>query len=130
MIGLKVRTRSEVPKLLRKLRRRNIRNLAHAGAAIRLVARRSIRKSPNPARPGRPPHTRRGLLRKSVLYAVDKPRSRVLIGPSARIAGPSAMPHEFGGRFRSERYDRRPFMGPALEKTKERLPRMWAASVR
>ncbi len=38
--------------------------------------------------------------------------------------------HEFGGKFRREHYPKRPFMGPALEKVKDRLPPMWAGSIR
>ncbi len=117
-------------KVLRQLRRVNIESLGHAGGAIRLAARRSIHKGPKPSAPGTPPHTRRGQLRRAILYAVEKREQRVVIGPAYEIVGPSAMAHEFGGRFRHERYDRRPFMEPALEKIKDRLPRMWAASVR
>jgi hypothetical protein len=40
------------------------------------------------------------------------------------------MAHEFGGHYRREHYDKRPFMGPALQKIKDRLPSMWAGSVK
>ena len=130
MVGLTIRTRNDVPKVLRKLRRANIESLGHAGASLRLIARRSIRRSSKPAAPGRPPHTRRGRLRRAILYAVEAQDQRVVIGPAHAMVGPSAMAHEFGGRFRKSRYDRRPFMGPALAKIKDRLPRMWAGSVR
>ena len=130
MIEMKVQTRMDVQKVLRKTRRANIESLGHAGAAIRLTARRSIRRSPRPSAPGTPPHTRRGLLRRSIVYAVDKFRQMVVIGPAYGMVGLSATPHEFGGKYRSKRYTKRPFMGPALEKIKERLPRHWATSVR
>jgi len=130
MVGMRIHTRDDVPKVLRQLRRANIESLGHAGAAIRLAARRSIRRSPKPSLPGTPPKTRRGQLRRAILYAVERHQQRVVIGPAYSIVGPSAMAHEFGGRFRHERYDRRAFMGPALEKVKDRLPRMWISSVR
>ena len=130
MFEMKVQTRMDVKKLLRKARRANIESLDHAGGAIRLTARRSIRKSPNPSAPGRPPHTRRGLLRKSILYAVDKARQMVVIGPAYGVVGRSATAHEFGGRYRRQHYQKRRFMGPALEKTRNRLPRYWAASIK
>ena len=130
MVGMQVRTRSDVQKVLRKVRRANIRSLGHAGGTIRKVARHSIRRSPNPSAPGRPPHTRKGQLRRSVLYAVEKSRQSVVIGPSVALVGTSAAAHEFGGRYRRERYPRRRFMGPALEQTRSRLPRQWAGSVR
>ncbi len=130
MIGMKVQTRMDVQKVLRKARKANIESLGHAGATIRLTARRSIRRSPKPSAPGTPPHTRRGLLRRAIVYAVDKYRQLVVIGPAYGMIGLSATPHEFGGRYKRQRYDRRPFMGPALQKTKNRLPRHWAGSVK
>jgi hypothetical protein len=130
MIGMRVKTRSDIPKVLRMARQANIESLGHAGAAIRLVARRSIRRRKGPSAPGQPPHTHTGALRGAILYAVEKTRERVVIGPAFAGVGTSSMAHEFGGRYKRTRYPRRPFMGPALEKTRDRLPRMWAGSVR
>ena len=104
--------------------------LAHAAATIRLIARRSIRRSPVASAPGTPPHTRRGQLRRAILYAVEKDRQSVVIGPDYGLIGLSATPHEFGGRYRRERYPKRAFMGPALENVEDRLPKFWAGSVR
>ena len=130
MIDLRVQTQMDVQKVLRKAKRANIESLGHAGASIRLTARRSIRRSPKPSAVGRPPHTRRGLLRRAIVYAVDKYRQMVIIGPAYGVIGLSATAHEFGGRYRRQYYKKRRFMGPALEKTKNRLPRHWAASIR
>lgn len=130
MIEMRVRTRSEIPAVLRKARRANIESLGHAGAAIRLTARRSIRKSAKASLPGKPPRTRHGQLRRSIVYAVERHRGAVIIGPGFRGVGRSAQPHEFGGPYRGDRYPARPFMGPALEKTAPRLPKLWAGSVR
>ena len=80
--------------------------------------------------PGTPPNTRRGQLKRSIVYAMDKQRGVALIGPDFDIVGVAGKAHEFGGRFRRERYPKRPFMGPALEKVKDRLPSLWANSVR
>jgi len=129
-IGFQIKTRADIPKVLRKVRRANIESLGHAGATIRLTAKRSIRKSANPAEPGKPPKTRRGQLRSSIRFAVEKNRQRVVIGPDYRIVGQSARAHEFGGRYRKQRYPKRPFMGPALTKTQSRLPKHWAGSVK
>ena len=130
MIELKIQTRMDVQKVLRRAKRANIESLGHAGAAIRLTARRSIRRSPNPSTPGRPPHTRRGLLRRAIVYAVDKTRQMVTIGPGYGMVGRSATAHEFGGKYKRQNYERRAFMGPALQKIKNRLPRSWARSIR
>lgn len=129
-IGIQVRTRADISNVLRAARRANIENLGHAGAAIRLTAKRSIRRSDKPADPGKPPKTRRGQLRSAIRYAVEKNKQRVVIGPDHRFVGQSARAHEFGGRYRKQRYPKRRFMGPALDKTRDRLPRQWAASIR
>ena len=130
MIGMKVRIEDRTKQVKKKAKEANFKSLGHAGAAIRLTARRSIRKRQTASAPGSPPHTRKGQLRRAVMYAVEKQQERVVIGPEFARVGPSAMAHEFGGRFRGDRFDRRPFMGPALMKIKDRLPRKWAGSVR
>ena len=130
MIAMKVTTRSDIPKVIRKARRANIESLSHAGGAIRLTARRSIFKREGPSTPGRPPHTHTGALRDAIIYAVEKAAQRVLIGPAFAGVGTSGMAHEFGGHYRRSRYPQRAFMGPALEKLQNRLPSFWAGSVR
>lgn len=119
----------DTAKVVRQVKAGSIESLGHAGGAIRLAARHSIKRSPRPSEPGTPPHTRRGLLRGAIVYAVEKERESVVIGPRHSVAGPAGMPHEFGGRFRRERYIKRPFMGPALLEVADRLPRHWAGSV-
>ena len=130
MIGIKARTRFDSGKLRRRVKRANIESLGHAGAAIRLTARRSIRRRKGPSAPGTPPHTRRGQLKRAIVYAVERQAERVVIGPEYAKLGPAGMAHEFGGLFRGQRYRKRSFMGPALMKTRDRLPRKWAGSVR
>jgi len=130
MVQAKVKAKFDAGKVKKAAKAGSITSLAHAGAAIRLTARRSIRKSAKPSAAGTPPHTRRGRLRNAIKYTVVKDRAAVLIGPDADVAGPSGRAHEFGGRFRGEQYPRRPFMGPALEKVKPRLPSFWAGSVK
>jgi len=130
MIGIRITIRDRFDLVKRKAKAANIENLGHAGAVIRLTARRSIRKRKNPSEPGKPPNTRKGQLRKAIVYAVERQQDRVVIGPEFSGVGPSAMAHEFGGRFRGQRFKRRAFMGPALMKVRDRLPRKWAGSVR
>lgn len=130
MVGVKVKTRSHMGRVKKAAQRATFDNLGHAGAAIRLTARRSIRRSKQASAPGKPPSTRKGRLRSAIRYAVEKNRSRVVIGPEHSVVADAGRAHEFGGRFRSERYVRRPFMGPALEENKQRLPRLWAGSVK
>ncbi len=117
-------------KVKRAAQKGSITSLGHAGAAIRLTARRSIKKSAKPAPAGSAPRTRKGRLKNAIKYALAGDKQSVVIGPDYAVAADSGRAHEFGGRYRNETYDRRPFMGPALEKTKDRLPPMWAASVK
>lgn len=130
MIGMKVKTKSDTKKVPAKTKQASITSLGHAGAAIRLVARRSIRKRKSASPAGSPPSTRRGQLRRAIAYAVEKQQGLVVIGPEHEVVGESGKAHEFGGRYRREHYEKRPFMGPAMEKVKDRLPPLWAASVR
>lgn len=101
---------------------RMFKNIFHASASIAKSAKRSIRVSPRPASPGRPPHTRRRRhMQRAIRFAVDKKRKRAVIGPRESIVGRSAAAHEFGGRFKGDRFKERPFMRPALEKNLHRL---------
>jgi hypothetical protein len=152
MIGMTSRSTFSGGKVKDAASRANFTNLTHA-AAIRLTARHSIRKGSKargrdeqgrfksagrvrPSMPGTPPHTRKGQIKRAILYSVERPGaragtgSRAFIGPSYEMMGVSASAHEFGGRFRGQRYPRRAFMGPALRENLPRLPRMWAGSVR
>lgn len=130
MVHAKAKTKFDARKLKSATQRGNFKSLGHAGAAIRLAARRSIKKSDDPAPAGKPPHTRKGRIKNAIKYAVVAAAQSVVIGPDHAVAADSGAAHEHGGRFRNEMYDRRPFMGPALEKVQDRLPRMWAASVK
>jgi len=130
MIGMRSKSEFDAEAVRRRAEQGSFRSLSHAAAAIRLTARRSIRKSESYSAPGTPPHTRRGLLRGAIVYGVEKAAGRALIGPTYERVGTSAMAHEFGGKYRKERYPRRAFMGPALEKVAPRLAGFWEASVR
>jgi hypothetical protein len=128
------------------------------GAVTRLDAKRSLRKrkSGAPSPPGQPPRSRTGLLRRSIYYAADLRKRSVVIGPVRLSKGDDAPElHEYGGtakrrfvlkrnprtgklepRYRAKakprtvRYEPRPFMGPAAERTRQRLPEFWAAARR
>jgi len=109
------------------VRRANRRGLIRAAAAIRLQAARSIIQSASPSQPGRPPHTRKGLLRRSILYALKEEGGLLaaLIGTSYDILGPAGRAHEFGGRFRREVFPKRAFMKPALNVIANKMPEMF-----
>lgn len=130
MVGVKATTKTDMLKVVRKAKQANITNLGHAGAAVRLTAARSIRKRKGPAPAGQPPHTHTRRLPRAIKYAVEKQRQRVVIGTDVQSFGTAGRAHELGGQFRGQHYEKRPFMLPALEKNKSRLPRLWAASIR
>jgi len=130
MVRMTVKIHSDVNNVIHRAERANIESLGHAGAAIRLTARRSIRRRKKPSPEGSPPSTRQGALKKALRYAVEKDKEQVTIGPDHSVVGISAAAHEHGGRYKRQRYRRRPFMGPALEKVKSRLPKFWAGSVK
>ncbi len=125
-----MRFKDETRRVLKKAREASFKSLGHAGAAIRMAARRSIKRGGGKSQEGTPPHTRKGRLKNAIMYAVERERQSVVIGPDVEMAGAAGKAHEFGGRYRKENYPKRPFMGPALEKLRSRIPSMWAKSVR
>jgi len=135
------------PKVHRAVDRGNRRALSRAGAFIRQRARTSIRKRKRTSRPGEPPSSHTGLLRRFILFGYDRQRESVVVGPVGfrRSRAPHVL--EFGGRAvvesgRSRRRGRRsqkkrtvriaarPYMRPALEKEKSNLPDVWRNSVK
>jgi hypothetical protein len=115
------------------------RVLSRFGAFVRQRARTSIRKRKGTSPPGSPPYSHVGLLRKFILFAYDPQRKSVVIGPTLTKAGsqaPRLLEHggdaviEDRGKKRRARYRPRPFMQPAFEAEKPKLPTLWRDSVR
>lgn len=104
------------------------RNIGNAAASIRKAAIASIETRSTPSEPGRPPHTRRGQLRRAILYSSDN--ITAVIGPVRSRMGPAAQAHEFGGAFRGQTFTKRPFMAPALEKSLGRFIGTWVGAVK
>jgi len=129
VIGFHVRTRSYTELVRKRAKEATFRNLSHAAATIRVTARRSLRRRKKPSAPGHPPSSPTGRLRRSILYAVDRRRDYAVIGPARHLIGPAGQEHEHGAHVRREHFPKRPFMGPALEKIRPRLARLWAGSV-
>jgi len=109
------------------------RSFSHASASIRSMARKSIlrRVGDEPSPIGMPPRTRRGQLRNSILYDVNKKREEAIIGATSSKMGPDgARVHEHGGVRGTNSFEPRPFMQPALEKAAKRFPAIWKYSVK
>ena len=104
--------------------------LRRMGAYIRRVAQSKVRQSRNPSQPGEPPHTRRGALKRGILFGVDRRTNSVVVGPSVRFVGTSMQAHEFGGGYKRERYPKRPLMGPSLRESAPHLAKMWENAVK
>lgn len=104
--------------------------LRRMGAYIRRVAQSKVRQSRNPSQPGEPPHTRRGALKRGILFGVDRRTGSVVVGPSIRFVGTSMQAHEFGGGYKKERYPKRPLMGPSLRESAPHLAKMWENAVK
>ena len=114
--------------------------LSKFGAFVRTTARHSIRKRKAVSQPGQPPSSHVGLLKKLIYFGYDPTRRSVVIGPTPLHGTAEAPPLlEYGGRARRRgckgrnvmaSYRARPFMGPAFEREKPKLPAMWAGSVK
>ena len=114
--------------------------LSKFGAFVRTAARHSIRKRKAVSEPGQPPSSHVGLLRKLIYFGYDPTRRSVVIGPTPLHGTAEAPPLlEYGGKARRRgrkgrnvmaTYRARPFMGPAFEREKPKLPAMWRDSVR
>lgn len=90
-----------------------------------------------PSRPGEPPRTITGYIRKFLFFVVDKRKRNVVVGP-AKINRPSVdalQALEFGGRSKSYDGDAvqikaRPFMRPALKAEQGKFQALFADAIR
>jgi len=129
-------------RVLRAVNRAKRAVLSKAGAFIRTTARHSIRKRKGTSKPGQPPFSHEGSLRRLILFGYDQAAESVVVGPVGFKGSKAPNVLEFGGTTEAPRYWRkrlrkkririrqRRFMGPALEKERPKLPRLWANSVR
>jgi len=97
-VTLNTSTEVNVAAVERLMIKKASRAVVRAGAYVRKVARSSIKRSPEPSRPGEPPHTRKGVLKRSILYAAEEDRKSVYVGPSFMDMGVIGGLHEQGGR--------------------------------
>ena len=130
MPQVKVRIEFDESRILLAVKSGNITALRRAGAYVRKAARNRVTQSANASSPGSPPNTRQGLLKRSLLFGVEKQRQSVVIGPAEKFIGTAMQAHEFGGTYRKRRYPKRPLMGPTLEITAPKLPAFWENTVK
>jgi len=115
--------------------------LSKFGAFVRRGAKSSIRRRKRVSDPGKPPSSHTGLLKRFIFFGYDRADRTVVIGPVALRSKPEAPELlEYGGqvqrrvgrrrpKLKTMRYRPRPFMQPAFETEKPKLPAMWKDSV-
>ena len=135
MVKMKVETRLDVKKIMRKAERGNIDSLYKAAGYVRKTARSMIKrrgkgKKTQHSAPGKPPRTKNGRLKRSMRFAVEAKKQRAIIGPTYEGMGGSAAAHEFGGTHKGDRFPARPFMGPTNQITADKLPEKWRGSIK
>lgn len=116
--------------LIARVAQASIAVLKRMGAYVRTVARRKVHLSDKPSLPNSPPHSRRGALKRSILFGVEKRERTVLIGPGFRFIGTSLAAHEFGGKYKKEHYPKRPLMWPSLKESTPHLAQFWRDAVK
>lgn len=129
------------PKVKAAVDRAARKNLSKAGAFVRRTARTLIRKRKRSARPGEPPSSHEGGLRKGIVFAYEASTESVIVGPLRYNQSGGRVPSllEFGGsitrkNLRTKKRERQsyaphPFMAPALEKERPNFPDLWAGTV-
>lgn len=130
MLELDVRFESQVQAVETAVDFAARRVLKRIGYLVAQDAKKSIKTSQTPSRPGTPPTTRgngRKSLRSSIFY--DANDEDVIIGPRFSFVGDSGQVHEFGGSRFGEQFDERPFMGPALGRNTSRFADEWQGSI-
>jgi len=135
----------DTPKVQRSVDRGTRRVLSRFGAFVRRSAKSSIRPRKRVSRPGEPPSSHTGLLKKFIFFAYQPRNKSVVIGPvqltqKGRGEAPRLLEH--GGTATLQRHGKRdkanfrahfqgrPFMGPAFLKEQPKLPEMWRQSIR
>lgn len=116
--------------------------LSKFGAYVRSGSRRSIRKvgkSGAPAKPGQPPKSRTGLLKRFIFFVYDKQNDSVIIGPAAlngtkeqnRLATEVM---EIGGSVTRDGkryvYAKHPYMEPAFQKELPKAAAMFSGEIK
>ena len=114
--------------------------LSRFGAFVRTSAKSSIRKRKSSSAPGSAPSSHTGLLKKFIFFGYDPNQKSVVIGPERLNQKNTDAPHtlEYGGTTTivsrgSKRHiniQPRPYMGPAFEQEKQKLPALWRESVK
>ncbi len=124
-------------KIKQKVDVRTRKVLSKFGAFVRQTSRKSIRKRKGTSRPGRPPFSHTGVLKRFIYFGYDKDRRSVVIGPviAHGKVGKAPQALEHGGTVtlltgKTANMAARPFMQPAFESELKNVPKLWVDSIR
>ena len=106
------------------------RALSKFGAFVRQRARTSIRKRKATSKPGSPPSSHEGSLRRLILFAYDPGRKSVVIGPALLEYGGTVARTGRDGNMRVLHYRPRPYMNPAFRAELPKAPLMFKDMIR
>lgn len=129
MIVLDCKTTFDAKPVLKAVDDARYRNMGHAAASLSKAAKASIEKAEGASAPGTPPHTRRNQLKRAIVWDYDKAAQTAVIGPRESVVGLAGAAHEFGQEFHGDQFPERSYMGPALDKSKERFADDWRGSI-
>ena len=120
-------------EVLRKLDAATAKKYSQFGYFTMKDARQSLRKRKSPSRPGKPPRSDSGLLKRFIYFSYDDMSRSVVIGPTPLdgrirlLQVPKVL--EYGGKIpgkknnRDSKIDARPYMRPAFTRqVDKRLP--------
>lgn len=130
LIKMRPRTVWTPRVVLRKAKSASKRAMFKGGAAVMRVARRTIITRKKSAPVGQQPHTRRGQLRRAIVFDVDQSVPSAIIGPRASFVGISGAQHETGRPYRGEQLPKRSYMKPALDVVGPRMAGFYADSIK
>lgn len=131
MIGAGFQLRWEGQRVKDRAKKGAITSLGHAAGSVRKAAREKIGLTKKTRPPGEPAASPKRALFRGILYFVSPTKEWAVIGPSHARVGISGAEHEHGLTGRGgEEYPKRPFMAPALDEVRPRLPSYFRASVR
>ena len=134
------------PKVIHRVDRASRSVLSKFGSFVRTAARSSIRPRKKSSKPGNPPTSHSGMLRRFIFFGYSQQLTSVVIGPAKLNAKKGNVPEvlEYGGKSnifsydssvkkkvkKSVRISARPYMRPAFAKQMPMLPALWKNSVK
>jgi alkanesulfonate monooxygenase SsuD/methylene tetrahydromethanopterin reductase-like flavin-dependent oxidoreductase (luciferase family) len=132
--GLTVKTRVKLnnkgKSVKRKINATGFKSIGQAAGVHRKIARNIVKDDATPGPTGSPVHSPTDLLRKAIIYELNRGRAYYVVGTAASVIDDLGELHEHGGARGRDSYGPRPFISPSLDKIKPRLNRFWAGQLK